>query len=335
MDGEEKTSLQRLKILYLYKILTKQTDEDHPLTMPEIIDKLADAGIFAGRKAIYEDIEALRTYGVDIISGRGRGTGYFVGSREFELPELKLLADAVSSSSFITQRKSLELLKKIEGLASKYEASQLHRQVFVAGRVKTMNESIYYNVDRIHTAIAENSRIRFRYFQWNVDKEMELRHNGAVYEVSPWALSWDDENYYLIAYDGIRGIIKHFRVDKMLNIESSGEQREGKQMFKSFNMAAYARKTFGMYGGVEEWVRIKCDNSLAGVMIDRFGKDISMTRLNEKQFVATVDVAVSRQFMAWVIGLGDGAEIIGPESVVDEMREEIKRLAGQYGKSEE
>ena len=331
-----KSSNQKLKLVYLMKILLEKTDETHSITMSEIIDALQAYGIGAERKSLYDDLETLRVYGMDIIGTQeDRKYYYHVGNRQFELAELKLLVDSVQSAKFITEGKSNELIKKIEGLASQYEASQLHRQVFVNGRVKTMNESIYYNVDRIHTAIAENSRIRFRYFQWNVDKEMELRHNGAVYEVSPWALSWDDENYYLIAYDGIRGIIKHFRVDKMLNIESSGEQREGKQMFKSFNMAAYARKTFGMYGGGEEWVRIKCDNSLAGVMIDRFGKDISMTRLNEKQFVATVDVAVSRQFMAWVIGLGDGAEIIGPESVVDEMREEIKRLAGQYGRSEE
>lgn len=331
-----KSSNQKLKLVYLMKILLEKTDETHSITMSEIIDALQAYGIGAERKSLYDDLETLRVYGMDIIGTQeDRKYYYHVGNRQFELAELKLLVDSVQSAKFITEGKSNELIKKIEGLASQYEASQLHRQVFVNGRVKTMNESIYYNVDRIHTAIAENSRIQFRYFQWNVDKEMELRHNGAVYEVSPWALSWDDENYYLIAYDGTQGIIKHFRVDKMLNIESSGEQREGKQMFKSFNMAAYARKTFGMYGGVEEWVRIKCDNSLAGVMIDRFGKDISMTRLNEKQFVATVDVAVSRQFMAWVIGLGDGAEIIGPESVVDEMREEIKRLAGQYGKSEE
>lgn len=331
-----KSSNQKLKLVYLMKILLEKTDETHSITMSEIIDALQAYGIGAERKSLYDDLETLRVYGMDIIGTQeDRKYYYHVGNRQFELAELKLLVDSVQSAKFITEGKSNELIKKIEGLASQYEASQLHRQVFVNGRVKTMNESIYYNVDRIHTAIAENSRIRFRYFQWNVDKEMELRHNGAVYEVSPWALSWDDENYYLIAYDSIQGIIKHFRVDKMLNIESSGEQREGKQMFKSFNMAAYARKTFGMYGGVEEWVRIKCDNSLAGVMIDRFGKDISMTRLNEKQFVATVDVAVSRQFMAWVIGLGDGAEIIGPESVVDEMRKEIKRLAGQYGRLEE
>lgn len=331
-----KSSNQKLKLVYLMKILLEKTDETHSITMSEIIDALQAYGIGAERKSLYDDLETLRVYGMDIIGTQeDRKYYYHVGNRQFELAELKLLVDSVQSAKFITEGKSNELIKKIEGLASQYEASQLHRQVFVNGRVKTMNESIYYNVDRIHTAIAENSRIRFRYFQWNVDKEMELRHNGAVYEVSPWALSWDDENYYLIAYDSIQGIIKHFRVDKMLNIESSGEQREGKQMFKSFNMAAYARKTFGMYGGVEEWVRIKCDNSLAGVMIDRFGKDVSMTRLNEKQFVATVDVAVSRQFMAWVIGLGDGAEIIGPESVVDEMRREIKRLAGQYGRSEE
>ena len=240
--------------------------------------------------------------------------------------------DSVQSAKFITAKKSNELIKKIEGLASKYEASQLHRQVFVAGRVKTMNESIYYNVDRIHTAIAENLRITFQYFQWNVDKKMELRHDGAVYEVSPWSLSWNDENYYLIAYDSVEGIIKHFRVDKMLHIKSNGEGREGKQAFKSFDMAAYARKMFGMYGGKEEWVRIECDNSFAGVMIDRFGKDVSMIRLDDKRFVVNVEVAVSRQFLAWIIGLGEGVTLAGPDNVVAMMNDEIDRLVKQYRK---
>lgn len=195
-----------------------------------------------------------------------------------------------------------------------------------------MNESIYYNVDRIHTAIAENSRITFQYFQWNVDKKMELRHDGAVYEVSPWSLSWDDENYYLIAYDGTAGKIKHFRVDKMLHIKSNGKEREGRQVFKSFDMAAYARKMFGMYGGKDERVRIECDNSFAGVMIDRFGKDVSMIPLDDKRFAINVDVAVSRQFLAWVIGLGEGVTITGPDSVVEMMQTEIDRLVNQYRK---
>ncbi len=328
-----RSSNQKLKLMYLMKILLERTDENHGITMSEIIDALAAYDIRAERKSLYDDIEYLRLYGLDIIGIKENRTYfYYVGNRQFELPELKLLVDSVQSAKFITAKKSDELIKKIEGLASKHEASQLHRQVFVAGRVKTMNESIYYNVDRIHAAIAGNSKITFQYFQWNVEKEMELRHDGAVYEVSPWSLSWNDENYYLIAYDSSEKMIKHFRVDKMLHIKSNGEKREGKWEFKSFDMAAYTRKTFGMYGGREERVHIECDNSFAGVMIDRFGKDISMIRLNDKRFAINVEVAVSRQFLAWIIGLGEGVKITGPDYVVGMMNEEIDRLVKQYGK---
>ena len=328
-----KSPNQKLKLLYLMKILLEQTDENHRITMTEIIENLASYNISAERKSLYNDIESLRLYGLDIIGiQEGRTYFYYVGSRRFELAELKLLVDSVQSAKFITAKKSSELIKKLEGLASRYEASKLHRQVFVAGRVKTMNESIYYNVDRIQTAIGENSKITFQYFQWNVEKKMELRHDGAVYKVSPWALSWNDGNYYLIAYDGEKGIIKHFRVDKMLHIELNGEKREGEQVFQSFDMAAYARKMFGMYGGKEEWVRIECDNSFAGVMIDRFGKDVSMIRLDDKRFFVNVEAAVSRQFLSWVIGLGEGVKIAGPESVVARMKDEIRRLMRQYQK---
>ncbi len=328
-----KSSNQKLKLIYLMKILLERTDETHSITMQEIIEALAAYDISAERKSLYNDIENLRVYGLDVIGTQEDRTYlYHIGNRQFELAELKLLVDSVQSAKFITAKKSNELIKKIEGLASRYEASQLHRQVFVAGRVKTMNESIYYNVDMIHTAIAENSKITFQYFQWNVDKKMELRHDGALYEVSPWSLSWDDENYYLIAYDSSEEKIKHFRVDKMLNITSTGKAREGKQTFKSFDMAAYARKMFGMYGGKEQYVRIECDNSLAGVIIDRFGKDISLIKLDDKRFAVNAEVAVSRQFLAWVIGLGEGVKIAGPDSVVEMMNEEIDRLVGQYRK---
>lgn len=324
---------QKLKLLYLMKILLERTDETHSITMPEIIEALAAYGVSAERKSIYNDIENLRLYGLDVIGAQENRTyHYHIGNRQFELAELKLLVDSVQAAKFITAKKSNELIKKIEGLASKYEASQLHRQVFVAGRVKTMNESIYYNVDRIHTAIAENSRITFQYFQWNVEKKMELRHDGALYEVSPWSLSWDNENYYLIAYDSAEAKVKHFRVDKMLNITSVGKRRELKQVFQSFDMAAYDRKMFGMYGGREERVRIECDNSFAGVMIDRFGKDVSMIRLNDRRFAVNVEVAVSRQFLAWIMGLGEGVSLVGPDSVVELMRQEIDRLVNQYKK---
>lgn len=328
-----KSSNQKLKIMYLMKILLDRTDEAHSITMPEIIDALEAYGISAERKSLYNDIENLRVYGLDVIGVQeDRTYSYHIGNRQFELAELKLLVDSVQSAKFITEKKSNELIKKIESLASKYEASQLHRQVFVAGRVKTMNESIYYNVDSIHAAIAGNSRITFKYFKWNVDKNMELRHDGALYEVSPWLLSWNDGYYYLIAYDSVKGIIKHFRVDKMLDIKLNGRKREGEKVFNSLDMAAYTGKMFGMYSGEDERVRLECDNALAGVMIDRFGKDISLIRLDDKKFAVNVEVAVSRQFLAWIIGLGEGVKIVGAQRIVDMMNDEIDRLVRQYGK---
>ena len=236
----------------------------------------------------------------------------------------------MQSAKFITAKKSNELIKKIEGLASKYEASQLQRQVYTMERIKTSNESIFYNVDNIHQAIASNVQIRFQYFNWDENKKQVLRKDGAFYQVSPWALSWDDENYYLIAFDSAEDKIKHFRVDKMLRIELLSDRREGKLSFQRFDMGAYAKKMFGMFSGEEETVKILCRNELAGVMIDRFGKDVMLVKVDAEHFYVNVKVAVSRQFLAWVIALGDGAKIIGPESVVLEVKKEIERLVGQY-----
>lgn len=239
------------------KILLEKTDEEHSITMQEIKESLEAYGIGAERKSLYSDIESLRQYGMDIIGRQMDRTYYYsVGNRQFELAELKLLVDSVQAAKFITAKKSNELIKKIESMASKYEASKLHRQVYVAERVKTMNESIYYNVDMIHAAIGANSKITFQYFQWNVDKKMELRRGGSLYEVSPWALSWSDENYYLIAFDSLEDKIKHFRVDKMLHIEMEGSKREGKKCFDEFDMAIYTRKMFGMFGGEEQMVNL-------------------------------------------------------------------------------
>lgn len=325
---------QKLKLLYLGKILLEKTDDTHSITMPEILSSLEAYGITAERKSIYSDIENLRAYGMDIIgSQEDRSYSYHVGKRQFELAELKLLVDSVQAAKFITAKKSNGLIKKIEGLASMYEATQLHRQVYVGERIKTMNESIYYNVDMLHAAIGENSQIRFQYFQWNVEKQMELKHDGAYYEVSPWALSWDDENYYLIAFDAKENRIKHFRVDKMLSIEMTHVRREGRKLFQSFDMAVYAKKMFGMFGGEEELVTIECENHLAGVMIDRFGKDISLIKKDSEHFSVHVKVAVSRQFLAWVMALGEGAKIVAPQQVVAQVRGEIDRLRRQYDQS--
>ena len=324
---------QKLKLYRLAQIMLENTDDEHYITMPEIMEELGKYEVTADRKTIYADLRDLSVLGIEV-EGEPIGNRYHyrVVNRPFELPELKLLVDSIQSSKFITEKKTNTLIKKLEKLVSKYDAQRLQRQVYVSGRIKTMNESIYYTVDAIHNAISENKKIKFQYFQWNVKKEMELRHGGAWYHISPWGLSWDDENYYLIAYDSSEGIIKHFRVDKMLYIKSNGKGREGRQVFKSFDMAAYARKMFGMYGGKEEWVRIECDNSFAGVMIDRFGKNVSMIRLDDKRFVVNVEVAVSRQFLAWIISLGEGVTLVGPDNVVEMMNIEIDRLIKQYKK---
>lgn len=324
-------SNQKLKIMYLMKILLENTDETHSITLQQIIEKLEGYDVTAERKSLYTDIEQLRQYGLDIYGEQKDRTYYYkVINRQFELAELKLLVDSVQSAKFITAKKSNDLIKKIEGLASRHEAQQLQRQVYVSGRVKTMNEGILINVDAIHQAINTNVKIRFQYYKWTPDKKMELRHNGKVYEVSPWALSWDDENYYMVAYDAEADMIKHYRVDKMLHIDLTDIKREGKQHFKSFDMAEYAKKMFGMFDGEEESVKLLCDNSLAGVMIDRFGKDIHMYKVDDEHFSVSVKVAVSRHFLGWIIALGSGVKIVGPDKVVDQMKDELRRLTSQY-----
>ncbi|MBQ9886088.1 MAG: WYL domain-containing protein [Lachnospiraceae bacterium] len=326
-----KDSSQKLKILYLMKILYEQTDDNHSITMPQIISALGAYGVNAERKSIYNDIERLREYGLDIIGEKHGSTyRYHVGARRFELAEVKLLVDLVQAAKFITTKKSNELIKKLEELTSRHEATKLNRQVYVAERVKTANEKIYYNVDVIHTAIGANCQIEFYYFQWNENKEMVLRKNGAVYKVSPWALSWADENYYLIAYDSEAGKIKHYRVDKMLEVKVVDEAREGRDRFNEADMARYATSVFGMYGGEERNVRLECDNSLAGVMIDRFGTDVFMHPMDENHFSVSVNVVPSGQFFGWIFALGEGVRIAAPEDVVENAREVIKRLAGQY-----
>ena len=321
----------KFKLYRLAQIMLEKTDDEHYITMPEIMSALNEYEITADRKTIYADLKDLEQLGIEI---EGEPVGnryhYHVISRSFELPELKLLVDAIQSSKFITERKTNALIKKLETLVSRYDATKLQRQVYVTGRIKTMNESIYYTVDAIHNAISENKKIEFQYYQWNAKKEMELRHGGAYYHISPWGLSWDDENYYMVGYDSAAQIIKHYRVDKMLHIKMSDEAREGKSHFKKLDMADYAKKSFGMFGGKEQTVKLLVENGLAGVIIDRFGKDIMMIPVDDSHFSVNVDVRVSGPFFGWIISLGEGVKIIGPDEVVDQMRMEIERLHRQY-----
>lgn len=323
---------QKFKLYRLAQIMLERTDEEHYITMLEIMEALKEYDITAERKSIYADLRDLETFGIDVEGEQvGNRYHYHVVNRPFEMPELKLLVDAIQSSKFITARKTNDLIRKLETFVSRYDAMKLQRQVYVSERIKTMNESIYYTVDEIHNAISENKKICFQYFQWNVKKEMELRHGGAYYRISPWGLSWDDENYYLVGYDSDAQMIKHYRVDKMLNLRMIDERREGRDHFKKLDMADYAKKSFGMYGGKEQDVKMLVENHLAGVMIDRFGKDIMMVPVDKEHFSVKVQVHVSRQFLGWVISLGEGIKIIGPDEVAGQMKQEIKRLVEQYG----
>ena len=329
--AERKGENQKLKMLYLVQLFSRETDDTHKLTMPEIITKLAAEGVNADRKTLYQDFEELRRFGFDIISEKeGKSCYYYLGSRDFELPELKLLVDSVQSSKFITDKKSGQLIKKLESLVSRYEGSQLHRQVIIAGRVKTMNESIYYNVDKIHAAIGTDRQIRFKYFDWNLKKEMEPRYGGKWYQLSPWALMWDDEKYYLVAYDSKHETIIHYRVDKMTQIGILDEKREGHEAFRKFNIAHYTNTLFGMFAGDETKVTIEAENRLVSVFIDRFGKDIIIAPVDEDHFRTTVTVAVSKQFFGWIMGIDGDVRIVAPDSVVKQIKAEIESLAERY-----
>lgn len=326
-----KGTKQKLKLIYLMKYLLERTDENHKVTMQDIIDYLEGHDIGAERKSIYDDIESVRSLGIDVIGEKcGRTFQYYVSGRDFEVAELKLLVDAIQSSKFITEKKSTQLIKKLESLVSVYEAGQLQRQVYVAGRTKTVNESIYYNIDAIHNAIGANRKIRFQYFQWNIKKEMELRRNGEFYEVSPWALLWEDENYYLIGFDSLSGEIRHYRVDKMLKLSVTEEMREGKESFEKVSVADYTRKNFGMFAGEEETVKLEVHNSMIGVMIDRFGKDIMVIPAGQEHFRMNVKVAVSSQFFGWIFALGKEVRILGPDTVIEKMKEEIEKVRQNY-----
>lgn len=325
-----KSSNQKLKLLYIVKYLMQNSDEEHPVSTAEIIAELANNGISAERKSIYDDIEALKLFGLDIIQLKGKNGGYYIGERDFELPELKLLVDSIQSSKFITQDKTYKLIKKIEGLASVYDGQLLQRQVFVTNRVKSMNESIYYAVDVISDAITQNRKIRYKYFEYTVEKTHRYRHDGAFYEVSPFALIWDDENYYMLAWDSDSEKMKHYRVDKMEKVSLTDCEREGTKEFEKVDMSAYTKTVFGMFGGEEQKVKLRFANHLVGAVLDRFGRDTIIIKDGNEHFVFTVNVVVSQQFLAWVFGFGNEAEIISPDEVRKEMRKQASEVAKLY-----
>ena len=325
-----KSANQKLKLLFLKQYLLQNSDENHPVSIRQMIDELARHDIKAERKTLYDDIELLRVFGLDVVVSRGKTTGYYIGSRDFEIPELKLLVDSVQSSKFITEKKTLSLIKKIEGLASTYDAQLLQRQVYVRNRVKSMNESVYYNVDKISAAITADRVIKFKYFDYSVTKERRFRKDGAWYEISPFALMWDDENYYMLGFDADMGRMKHYRVDKMTEIEPLERFRDGKKEFEKVDMSEYSKKVFGMFTGELQTVKLRFANHLVGAVIDRFGRDTMIIASDEEHFTVSVNVAVSPKFYAWLFGFGKEVEIVYPAALREEMKKAALEIAEMY-----
>ena len=326
----------KLALLYMMRELLQNTDEDHPLNASELIEILSGYGMEADRRTIYSNVETLREFGLDVIKKEDGHIGYYIGEREFELPELKLLADAVSSSKFITEKKSEQLIRKLMGQTNAQKMKELNRQVFIRNRMKTENEKIFYSVDTLHEAMNRDRRIRFRYGEYRIDKTLAPRRGGEYYHASPWALTWSDENYYLIAFDEEDRRIKHFRVDKMMDVSiEEGSVRSGKDQFGDFDLPAFSRKTFGMYGGRDADVSMRCPSELAGVIIDRFGREVTLIPDGDRHFRVRVTVSVSPQFFGWITGIGEGLEIISPPGIREEYQHYLKGILRQYGDAEQ
>lgn len=325
---------QRQKLLYLAKMFHQKTDENHGLTVGEIIDYLDKCGVSAERKSIYNDIKTLQDFGLDIDKSKSKNVVYKLLSRNFELAELKLLVDAIQSSKFITEKKSVELINKLESLTSEYEGKLLQRQVVVNNRVKTMNEKIYYNTDNIYKAIDEGKQITFDYYHWEVDfnskEKAVMKKKKDLYQVSPWVLAWDDENYYLIGYDSTESKVKHYRVDKMNKIQVTDQSRDGMDIFKKFNPATYSKRVFGMFGGEETEVKMLFRNDLIGVVIDQFGKNVFLSKADEDSFFVTTKVNLSPQFYGWLFGFGDSVKVVSPQKVADEYTKRLEAVSKLY-----
>jgi predicted DNA-binding transcriptional regulator YafY len=327
-------SNQKLKLLYIRQLLLEKSDENNPVTINQIISGLKAQGIEAERKSIYSDIQVLQEYGMDILQKHGPSGGYYIGERDFELAELKLLVDAVQTSKFITEKKSVSLIRKIENLTSVDQARTLQRQVVVRNRIKNMDESIYYRIDDLHKAISADRAIRFRYYEYTVDKKRVFRHDGAFYEVSPFALTWDNENYYLIAYDAAANKIKHFRVDKLAEIVITDAPRSGSKQFAMLDLGAYSKSHFGMFTGEAQPLVLEFRSELVGAVIDRFGMDASIVPWDEDHFRLQAQIAVSPQFFGWLAAYGDAVRIVAPQDVAESFREHVAGILHLYNEKD-
>lgn len=313
---------QKLKLLYLLDILKEETDENHVITIQEIIERLGSLGISAERKALYSDIQALCDYGCAIEKS---GRGYYLAERGYELAELKTLVDIIQSSGFLTAKKCSAITKKLYKQTSRYGAAELDRQIHTT-TARTPNEKIFYTVDAIHRAIRDDKRITFSYFRYNNRKELVEKIGGYTYSVSPFALIFDNENYYLIGFFEETGEVRHYRVDRMQNVNISEESRSEEARRNAPDMSRYDSKSFGMFGGNETLVTLHCEGNMAGAVIDRFGEEPTFILQSDGSFDITVRVFVSPQFFGWLAGLGTYVKIKAPEATKAEYKDYLKEI---------
>ena len=320
---------QKLKIFYIRDYLEKNSHEDNPVRASELIEMLEKRhNIRCDRKTIYSDIAALQDYGLDIVSIPGKNGGYYMASRNFDLPELKLLIDAVQSSRYLTEKKSRELIEKLCDQCSIHDARLMRRNVMVSGRVKSMNESIYNNVDYIQEAIGLNHQITFRYFDWNL--QGKRRYREKAYIASPYGLCQDNENCYLLAWSERHGITQ-YRVDRMSHIQIMDDARIPCPELTGKALTEHANKLFQMFSGEHINVKLRFHKNLINVVIDRFGTDIMLIpEPDGEHFTFTVNVAVSPMFLSWVIGFGDLAQILWPQSAIDACKALCVEVIAQY-----
>lgn len=319
---------QNEKTLYILKILLENTNEDNPLTANQLIERLGEYGAKVERKTIYSAVEALISFGYDIQNSKAEPKGYYIATRDFELAEIKLLVDAVQSSKVITQKKSIELINKIKKLTDKNSAQRLQRQVVVSGRAKMANERVYYSIDAIHEAIAMGRKISFNYCEYDLNKNLVPRKDNKVYTYTPSLLTWDDERYYLVAYDARHDSYTHFRADKMINVQVLSDPSDKPQ--KQLDVARYTMSVFSMFHGEFEDVVIAADNKLVGVFLDKFGMDIMIRKHSDTEFAVKVQVAISSTFFAWLFQYGDMAKIVSPQKVADKYIKHIKNTLKTY-----
>ena len=332
---------RKMKLLMLQKILQEQTDEEHFLTANQLVERLKALDIPAERKGIYDDIKALNVFYKPANKNKAdraqrieideEGRGYYLTNRLFSVSDLKLMIDAIQSSKFLSDAKTLELIEALETLCSKHQAQGFKRQVIVSNRVKNMNINVHNNVDHLNYAIVEDWQVKFKYFDYDTKQQRAFRKKGGWYVISPFALVYCDDNYYLLGYDAEKGKIMNYRVDRMAYVSAQeGMIREGKDVFAALDIAQYQRYTFSMYSGDVQRVTMRFRNNIMNAVIDKFGKLAYVKEVDKDHFEVTVSVAVSPQFFGWVFGLGNYVTIVGPEDVKEKMKKMLDSVRKRY-----